>query len=59
MKKNKKTEALNIKVSKEIKNKLEAIALKRDISLSQVVREYIFTELFVLGELDFKKTLNK
>ena len=41
MRKQNKTEALNIKVSKAIKNKLEAIALKRDISLAQVVREYI------------------
>ena len=45
MKKNKKTEALNIKVSKEIKNKLEAIALKRDISLAKVVREYILKNI--------------
>jgi predicted transcriptional regulator len=41
MRKQNKTEALNIKVSKAIKNKLQAIALKRDISLAQVVREYI------------------
>lgn len=41
MRKQNKTEALNIKVSKAIKNKLQAIALKRDISLAQVVRECI------------------
>jgi len=54
MKKNKKTEALNIKVSKEIKNKLEAIALKRDISLSQVVREYIFTGWYFGSQKNIK-----
>lgn len=45
MKKTKKTESLNIKVSKEIKNKLQAIALKRDVSLAQVVREYILKNI--------------
>jgi len=41
MKKNKKTEALNIKVPKTIKDRLQTIALKRDVSLAQVVRECI------------------
>ncbi len=41
MRKQNKTEALNIKVSKTIKDRLQAIALKRDVSLAQVVREYI------------------
>ena len=41
MKRIKKTEALNIKVSKDVKDQLQLIAFSRDISIGQVVREAI------------------
>ena len=41
MKRANKTEALNIKVSKDVKDQLQLIAFKRDISIGQVVREAI------------------
>ena len=37
----KKSAVLNVKVTKDTKNKLEQRALKRDITLSQLIREAI------------------
>jgi hypothetical protein len=45
MKTNKKTEALNIKVSKEMKNKLEKQSLELDVSIGHIVRQSILKQL--------------
>lgn len=50
--KSNKTETIAFKVSKEEKDLLNKIAEERDITVSQLIREYYRKELREYGEID-------